>query len=293
VVEGYPALGGNVVDLALVPNTQPFLGRGIAALDSGGFAIIDFALGETSRLEGPRVGFLAAAPDFQLRGSPAPLVIGAGGALAAPQAWVFLAEEGELVEMPMDPIAPEGPVRALCAERATEALIDLLVFTDSALERWRVSDRGQERLAAERLDSTPIERPIVACAGVGGEVVGVSETGVTRALGQARWGFSDGSDVASIERSDGGWAIVARPPAVSLIAPLSDEVAVIFEEGLNAPTMPAPGQVAASAANFGGSFGEGILILAQDDRVNAFELNSLITSAKDALNGGTPSTSSD
>ncbi len=190
--------------------------------------------------------------------------------------------------MPMDPIAADGPVRALCAQRATEALIDLLVFTDAGLERWRVSDRGQDRLAAERLDFTPTDRPIVSCAGVDGDVVGVSETGVTRVLGQTRWGLSDGADVASVERDDGGWAIVARPSelGVSVIAPLADEVVVRLEDGLNAPSASAPDQIAASAANFGGSFGQGVLVVAQGDRVNAFELDGLIRSAKSAVGQG-------
>jgi hypothetical protein len=286
--DGYSALGGRVVDVALIPHAQPFLGRGLAALDGGGFAVIDFAVGESQRIEGPRVGFLAAAPDFQLRGSSAPLVIAAGGALTTPQAWVFLAVDGTLVDMPMDPIATDGPVRAMCAERATAALIDLIVFTDRALERWRVSDRGGDRLAAERVETTPADQTIVACADVNGEVVGVAQGGVTRPLGEARWGFSDGADVAAIEESTGWWAIVARPEdgGASLVAPLRQEVVVAFSAGLNTPSTPAPSQLAASPANFGGSFSSGLLVAAQDDRIVAIELGGLMSAAKTALTSG-------
>jgi hypothetical protein len=287
-VDGYTELGGRVVDLALIPNDQPFLGRGIAALEGGGFSVIDFAQGETQRIDGPRVGFLAAAPDFQLRGAAAPLVVAAGGALATPQAWVFLAVDGALVEMPIDPIAPEGVFRAMCAERATEALIDLVVFTDASIERWRVSDRGGDRLAAERMETSPTNQAIVACADVNGEIVGVAQSGTTRPLDGARWGFSDGSDVAPIQASDGWWAIVARPeePGASLVGPLRQEVAVVFSEGINTPSIPAPTQLVASSANFGGSFSSGVLAIAQDDRVSAVELGGLMTAAKEALTSG-------
>jgi len=287
-VDGFEALGGRILDLALIPNEQPFMSRGIAALDTGGFAVIDFAQVETQRVEGPRVGFLAAAPEFQLRGNLAPLVVAAGGALTSPQAWVFLAVDGALIDLPMDPIAPDGTLRAMCMERATEALIDLVVFTDSALERWQVSDRGGDRLAAERVETTPTSQSMVGCAVVNGVVVGVDASGATRPVGEPRWGFSDGADVAAIESSDGWWAIVARPaePGASLIAPLREEVAVVFREGMNTPNTPAPTQLVASPANFGGSFSSGLLVAAQDDRVIAIELGGLMSDAKTALTDG-------
>lgn len=287
-VDGYSELGGGVVDIALIPNAQPFLSRGLAVLDTGGYGLIDFAQGETSHIAGPLASSLVAAPDFQLRGSPAPLVIAAGGDLGAPRAYVFLAEDGELVDLPMDPIAASAPVRGVCAERITEALVDLLVITDEAVEHWRVSDRGEEQLSAQLTDTTPTERPIVACATVNGEIVGVAENGVTRTLGDSTWGFQDAADVAGVEESDGWWAIVTRPAegGASLVSPLAESVDVSFLGGFNTPDTTAPNQVTASTANFGGSFSGGVVVITQDDRVNVLDLAGLVASAKDALRTG-------
>jgi hypothetical protein len=284
----YAGLGGEVVDLALIPNAQPSLSRGIAALDSGGFAVIDFAQGETLTLDGPRVDFIAAAPDFELQGSPSPLLVAAGGALKALQAWSFRADEGALVDVPVDPIATDDPVRALCAERAHRTRVDLLVFTDASLERWRLSDRGEDRLAAKRVNTAPTEQRIVACAGLAGEVVGVTDGGDTRVLGAPQteaWWLRDGSDVAGLVRSEGDWAIVARPSeaGVAIITPNAEEVEVRLVEGAGQPSALAPTLLAASPADFGGQFREGVLIVAQDDQVAAFGLGGLIASAKEAI----------
>lgn len=287
-VDGFEAVGGQVVDFALLPNRLPFLGRGIAALDGGGFALMDFAEGLASPLDGPRVGYLAAAPDFQLRGAAAPLLIAAGGELRAPQAWVFLAEEGQLIDMPLSPIATQAPIRAMCAERSTEALIDLIIFTEAGLERWRVSDRGGETLAAEMTSSEPVSQEIVACATVNGELVGVTAAGVTRVLGGNAWGYADGADVTSVETSEGWWTIVARPEqqGASLIGPLGEEVDVDFIEGLNTPSTPAPTRILASPENFGGAYSGGVLLLAQEDTVTVVDVTTVIVSARSALRGG-------
>jgi hypothetical protein len=284
----YGDLGGRVVDLVLIPNEQPFLGRALAALDGGGYAVIDFAEGAVGRIDAPSTQFLIAAPGFQLRGSPAPLVIAAGGALASPQASVFLPLDGELIPMPMDPVAPDGPIRAMCAERVTEALVDLVIFTDTAMELWRVRDRGGDQLTAERVETTPITDATVSCTALNGEVVAVSDDGRTRVIGQTRWGLQDGVDVAGLERADGWWTIVARPDAAgaSLIDPYAAEIEVAFAAGLNTPATTTPAQLTASAANFGGSFGDGLVAVSQGDRVNVVELGGLISEAKRALTNG-------
>ena len=284
VIENYDGLSGRVLDLALMPSATPYFSRAFVAVDTGGFDVIDFAEGGVTHIDAPEVGALATAPDFQLRGSSAPLLIGAMGELAAPRAWVFLAEDGVLVDIPMEPIETEGVIRGVCADRATPALLDLLVITDPAIERWRISDQGGDLLSAVRVDTIPAGRAFDLCASHDGAIVGVSGGGA-RIVGGGGWGFSDGSDVASVTRADGAWAIVTRPSerGATLVGPLDEEVDLSFDAALNTPGMTAPQLVTASAANFGGPFSDGLAVVAESDRVYVVELGGVIADAKAAL----------
>lgn len=290
-IEGYSGFAGDVTAIALLPNAQPPLGRAVAALNAGGFVVIDLAFGEVTPVEGPRVGALAAAPGFQLRGSPAPLLLAAGGELAHPQAWVFLADENALVEIPSDPIAPDATVRGLCVSRETPAYLDVVVLTDASAQTWRVSDRGGETLAAEMTSETPLSRPADRCAVIDGALATVADNGMTRLVDDRAWGFSDGADVvaappATDAITPGSWGLVARPDAgrLSAISPSGDEVEVGLEAGLNTPVVREPGVLAASTANFGASFNTGVLMVAYQDRVNVLALDTLVDAAAGALN---------
>lgn len=287
VVESYDGVAGRALDMELMPNPLPSLSRGLVAVESGGLDVIDLSLGEVAHVSSPRIGALAAAPDFQLRGQSAPLLIGAGGELATPRAWVFLASENELVEVPLDPIDVGDAVLGMCAERATPALLDLVILTDGAMSRWRVRDVGGDALAAELRETVETSRPLAACAGHDGGLVSVATNGATRKSDSEAWGFSDGSDVAAAQTNDGWWAIVARPSenAASLVTPLGEEVEVAFEEGLNAAAAT-PRLVAASAANVGGPFSSGVLLVADDHVVTAVELGGMLDAAKQALRDG-------
>jgi len=286
-IEGYEDLGGDVTDLLLIPNAQPFLGRGLVSLATGGFVAIDFAFGEHQAIEGPRVGFMTAAPDFQIRGEALPLVIGAGGELTHPRAWLYLVDDALMVEVPMDPISPDAPVLGLCAERTTAAYIDLVVLTPDAAQTWRISDNGGEQLTAEMTHEEPLTRTTLQCAVVNHELAAVAASGATRVLGSSAWGFSDGVDVASAPSEDGDWALVARPSEqmVSAVSPEGEEVEIQLVAGLNTPSIAAPYAITASAANFGASFNAGLLMVADGDRVNVIALDTLLNAADDALSG--------
>ena len=194
---------------------------------------------------------------------------------------LFLQPLQSLVDVPVAPMDTEGVVRGLCLERANEMFVHLIVLTDQSTERWRIIDKGGDALALERTELFEDADGLASCAPRGREIIGVEPGGVTRPIIDPAWGFSNGSDVAGLENIDGLWTIVTRPdePAASLVGPNTKDVALTFVDGLNAPAIASPALVAASDANYGGSYSSGVLLIAKDDAVNVVELGGALSAA--------------
>ena len=289
-VLGFEDVGGDIVDIVLLPNAVPFLGRSIVAVDGGGLMSFDLASGASTPLDAPAVGSLAAAPEFFLRGSAAPLIFASGGELDEVRAWVYLAEEEALIDLPMEPIVPDGEIRALCDGRVTDAVADLVIATDQAIETWQVRDRGGDALSVERVSSVDTGEALTACDSYGGSVIGVWESSRSYEVGPTDplWGVEGVTDASVVTRGDAKWVMLARPDARAgrLITPYNEAVQVEFVDGLNTPSTPAPARVASSATNFGGPFSQGVLAVAQDDRINFIELGGLLDRALAAVSAG-------
>ncbi|MGD2132457.1 MAG: hypothetical protein PVI23_06650 [Maricaulaceae bacterium] len=286
-VTGYADLSGDVVDIVLLPNQTPFLGRAIAALDTGGFVSFDLASSVSTTLDGPVAGALAAAPDFSLRGSAAPLLFATGGEIEGVRAWVYLVDEETLIDIPLDPIEIDGDILAFCEGRVTEAVADLIIATENAVETWQVRDSGGERLAVSRAASIETDEPMAACDSLGSSIVGVRQTGRAYEIGPADplWGAERVIDAAVVPRADSEWVFLARPEtgAGALITPFNDRVRVDFVEGFNTASTPAPDVLAGASENFGGPFSAGVLAAAQGNNINFMELGGLLDGALAAV----------
>lgn len=280
-VDGFDDVGGAVAALALIPSKgAPWLGRGLVALEGGGLVILD--LNETKMLpaEGPNVTSIAVAPEFALRGSEAPLVVMAGGALADPKAFLFLPSEDAFIEAPIAAIAPGINARLVCTVRATGAFLDVLAVGASSAERWRLRDTGEELLSAEKLADEPAAAGATSCGddGADGAVVIRADGTVHRlsAAGDETAPVSGGAGVAGVVDFGRVYALVARPQDGALTAASFGEGAVarriVVEAAMNAAGAGAPMRIAVSDENFGGPYPNGVALVSDGTSVSVLAL---------------------
>lgn len=269
-VDGFSDLGSDVADIALVPVSPPYQSRAIFALEAGGFAVGDLNEVALTSVGGPRVESIAAAPSFVLRGSPLPLVFVAGGELEAPAAYVFFAEEGQLLPAPVQPIAPDLNARAVCVERDGPAIVTFAVVGDTRAERWRVRDTGDDLLTAEFVEE------IADGAGARGCVVDGLTTARADAGGEiagADWTLRGVDDVAVAGRTV--YTAASIRGEVDVIRESGAPSSIRVRPGINSPGAAAPFRIAASTANFGGSFGGGVVLVSEGRSVSILALDMI------------------
>lgn len=304
----YPAIGGEVRALAALPQPTPWRSRILAALATpggGALAALDLAAGDVALLPFPRVGALVTAPEFELRGSPAPLILAAGGALegvrvslyidAQPNLDSVLGVDGTdapaagggatLAPVPTEPIAPDLDIQRICALRATNALVEFIVVDPDYAEVWRLRDVGGDALAAEKVRDAAEAAGSTACAPrSGGRAVTLDAEGRLGESGPALLSLA----VAPLNDGFGGEAVLGARTGVGsgasgearLVAADPDTGDVLalarVQAQLNTETVIAPSVLAASEANFGGSYGQGVVVVAEGATVSVVGLDTVI-----------------
>ena len=286
-------LPSTITDITLMPNAAPWNARALAALEGGGLMAIDLAFVETKLFEMPEAASLAAAETFQLRGQAAPLLFAAGGEHEAPKAYVFLAEDGgALLEAPMEPITPSFDVDAVCVLRQSPGAIDLALAGFRELEIWRVRDDGGDVLSVEKRDGTSISPAARVCAENAADSGIDSEGGaVTLAPGARPQLVNDlgGALVADAATLDVNGPLIrlaalAERGRLALVEGETDAAAIEFTiaGGLNTSGASAPGHVVGSSRNFGGTFGDGVVLVAQGEQISLLALETVLDLATEA-----------
>lgn len=289
-VERFGQIGGRVTALALLPSPTPYLGRGLAALASGDMAILDLTDGIVQRTKAPRAEAIAVAPEFSLRGATLPLVVLAGGELTAPAPFLLvLSDKGpSLAPIPADPIAPDFTANGVCTARATPALIEIIVLGDEKAERWRLRDKGAETLASERLEALPALVGARRCAALGDGGLAALDT-AGKIAGKGPGGALD---IAAIDAAGRAFGLVAAPAAgrISALDPADGRtvVALRVAAGLNTADVGRPALVAASPANFGGSYADGVVLVAEGESVTVVALADVKSALLAALRPAAP-----
>ncbi len=296
VADHIASVGGRVRALAALPQTPAYRSRVLAAFDgpdAENLAVLDLATGTQQILAVPPARSLITAPDFQLRGIAAPLILAAGEASDPVSVYLFLEEDGgleavlatdenpaptiTLAPVPTDPIAPDLDVQRICPVRASDAAVEFIVVDRDYAEVWRIRDTGAEALAAERLREAPDAVGARDCAERdGGGALVLDRTGrfansptPWKAVAAAPAADQLSAEIALAVRQDGRGVA-----ALDMItgARLAD---VTLAGGLNTPDIPDPDVLAVSAGNFGGSYAAGVIVAAEGEAVSIIGLDSL------------------
>lgn len=298
----FPNVGGDVRALAFLPHPTPWRGRVLAAFATeggGALALINVAAGDVALAPFARAEALVTAPAFELRGSPAPLVLAAGGALEQVTVSLYIeqapdlaalvdAEPGapeqpgvstaRLAPVPTEPIAPDLDIERICPLRATNALVEFIVVDPAYAEVWRLRDVGGDALGAEKVRDAPEAAGAAACAPrSGGRAVTLDANGQ----------LNDGPSLAALAVTPlndgfGGEAVLGAraTPSGDLIALDPDSADVLalarIEAQLNTAAVGAADVLAASTANFGGSYNQGALVVAEGPALSVIALDTVV-----------------
>lgn len=290
--------GATVRALAALPQDPPWAGRLVAAVTradgSGALTFIDLAVGALTTLDFPAVTALATAPEFELRGLAAPLVIAAGGELDGVEVSLVFSQEPDpniadgddlfsqsvtLAPVPTTPIAPDLDIERICPLRATDAVVEFVVVDADYAEVWRVRDAGAEQLLAERVDDAPQAVGAQACAfRDGGRGVFTDEAGRFgeaparfSALATVSLGATVAEDVVIAAQEEAGGLVALEPETGALIG------AFTVSGGLNTPDVQAAEALLVSDASYGGSYNRGVLAVALDGGVSIISLDGVVT----------------
>ncbi len=266
--------------MAFVPSGDaPWTGLIAAALRAGGFDIYNIDGRRVIEAPGPRLRGLAAAPDFAIRGNQFPLLVGVDdqGVL---RSFLVIRDLEQVVEAPVEDIAPAGAVQGLCAYDTGPGFLEVAVLgRDPVAEIWRVRDRGEDTLSVESRATIPLPFAAQACAASNEDlIVGGPAEGLVRVSpdGDVEADVRDVSVTDLIYVELLGRRTVAAPSAPSgellffdaeTLAPIK---ALSFSDGLNAPAARAPTAIAATAASYGGmGYASGVIAVfdADDSRV--------------------------
>lgn len=282
-VDGYRDLGGDVTALAFLayPN-DPGGSRALAGVAGQGVAILDLFNGEMSLAEGPAPASLIAAPEFSFQRVRAPLIVGAGGELDAPQVYLYVpgpARDERLAPVLADPIAPDLDVVRLCPVRVTDALVEFIaVGASGAAQHWRLRDENAGQLTASLRGDAPAAEAARACARApDGVLVTLDAEGRLDGAGPPQ----DAASIAALRADIRDLAVLARPQIGDLgvvdradgrlIARLS------IEASLNAPAAATPDVIAISTESFGGAaYRGGVALIGDGDSISVTSLEQLL-----------------
>jgi len=260
-----------VADLAFAPrSSEPWTGLLAANLEQGGFDVFDIDGRRLIAASGPRLSGLVAAPEFPLRGEVLPLLFGvdSDGAL---RGFAVSTAIADVIELPLAVELNAGEAAAACLFDAGIGFVEIaLLGREAEASIWRITDAGEEALAAEERARFALPYPGRACASAGDALlVAGPAAGLTRVSlnGEVEARAVEGatlSDVAASELRGLPVAIASNDGAPSLsvfdartLEPLAN---VSFERGLNAPAFEQPQALAVSDASFGGmGFSSGLI----------------------------------
>ncbi len=298
----FPNLGGDVRALTFLPNPIPWRGRVLAALATeggGALAVANVASGEVGLAPFPRAGAILAAPAFELRGTPAPLLLAAGGALETVTVSLYLEQQPDLAALvdgeaaapdqpsvatvrlapvPTEPIAPDLDIERICPLRVTNALVEFLVVDPEYAEVWRLRDIGGDALGAEKVRDAPESAGAAACAPrSGGRAVTLDSEGrlgdsaTLRSLAVAPLNDGFGGEAVLGARGSAGAELVALDPDSADVLALAR-----VEAQLNTVAIAAPDVIAASPGNYGGSYNQGVLVVAEGPALSVIALDTVV-----------------
>lgn len=265
---------GAVDALAFLPvEDAPWTGLIVASMSEGGFDIYDIDGDRVIQASGPRMGAIAAAPGFELRGESLPLLLGLDedGAL---RGFVLVRTEEDLVELPLDS-GEVGQIAGLCRYREGIGYLDVaLLDTQSGARIWRITDQGRDSLAMERREDIALPFSASACAEADGDIVFTAPgEGFTRVNRDgdvvARVDSQDAADLTYAELSGRGVVLASMAEDGLLGVYDADTLETMngleLESGLNAPAVETPGALAVSQRSYGGmGFSTGVVAIYDD-----------------------------
>ncbi|MCG8443715.1 MAG: hypothetical protein MI723_18080, partial [Caulobacterales bacterium] len=198
-----------------------------------------------------------------------------GGEAGEAKAFVYIAAEDLLTEAPMDPVAPDLDLVGLCPVRATDSRIDLVAVGQQQAQAWRIADRGADALAAEPIPDAPAAEECVAR-------LRRRAAGLSFAIDAQP---DEVSDAAAASLGGVGVEIAAVPDAGVLRVRVDGEgeaVEMTVDAAMNAAAATRPSRVAASGANFGGSYGGGVVLVTQGGVISVLALDDVVAEARRA-----------
>lgn len=265
LTEAYSGFGAPIQDVALLANPDaPWLGRGVVLLADGTAALIDLTEGVFVVHAMNEASTVHAAAAFQLRGSPAPLVITAGGE-ARLSAYIYDGPGASLLPAPLDLNAlGDAEVLGACVIQADEARLDLALVSTDTVTPIRIRDAGADALSVEALiDETAMDD--TCPARLRGEATGASDVDFAQ---------TDGVSLRVEAREDASVMRVGSGAALP-------DVDVTIDDGINAQA-PALQRVAVHGSNFGGSYNAGVVLVADQETVGVIALDDVVSNARAA-----------
>ena len=273
-METIPSEGADSV--TFVPDrSTAWAGLIATAASEGGIDLFNVDGESVFRMTGPRLWGLAAAPDFQLRGEPLPLLFGADRNTNLVRAYALLRNEPELIEAPIAPIGPEGEIASVCALGQGIGYFDLMVLSrGTTVEIWRISDDGGDVIGADRRARFELPSPVRTCAagnesiyasGPAGAVYRLAEDGsileqVSGSAVSLAAGEFLGRPVLIVSDGSSGTLEIRDGRSLDLIGN------AIIRNGFSIPGVDRPGAIAVSEASFGGaSYQSGLVAITDED----------------------------
>lgn len=275
--------------LALIPANSPFRSRGVILLEDGSLHLLTLALGELATMPDTQGKGLTTAANFQLRGEATPLVLTLDPTDGLIRIQLLLAEENTLLSVP----AEEVRVNAahLCTLRDTPAQVEIAAIGEDGVEVFEIRDRGGEALSIRSQDQIVLSEAARLCVETAADAaVEVTEGGIDvtgRKSGiSASLGGATVAGATMIDNDEDRLTLVSLPARghiyAETTAPNVAPLRFTVEAGVGTDAVTAPGVMAASTRNFGGSYNDGVALLAQANRLSILSLDS-VTDAMEAI----------
>jgi hypothetical protein len=267
----------------LVPSNSPFRGRVVVGLADNSLHLLSLALGELTTVDGVSGKGLAQSANFQLRGVATPLIISSDPETGQILPFLLLAEEDQLVQVPSD-IVTAPAIDALCTLRDTQALVEIAAIGDEGISLFQLRDTGDDLLSIRALTSARLSDEARICVEDAlGNAVDVSEAGFIatdrKGAVSASLGGATISAAAQVEIEGEQYTLAALPLRQRIVAqssrPNTKDAFFTVQAGLNAPALTAPDIILASPRNFGGSYNQGVAVLAQGNQLSVLSLDAV------------------
>jgi len=266
--------------------TVPWEGRLVIASSMGGLKVVDIEGEEDSAWEGDTITALASQPGFNLRGLNASIILAvmADGTLKS-----FLVDDarGQLIELPVSGLPTEG-ITALCTVKTeTDDPAFLIGKADKTLAVWRISDKGEATLSAQKTMDGKLAIAISNCAASGDDAVATGSMGGLFSLSlngddvrMLQGVESARGKVAALTTKDKNIILISDPAAGNLRA-YDENLLALYNlktpKALSTPGAANPGALAVSTHSFGGTGFSAGLIAVADDSTNRIALVVLDT----------------